>query len=164
MNPLRPSDSMRSMNLGRIGTLVGKSRCAVPARQEAGGFATSSDQDHRLEQAAAPIAPITPARPTHRDVPYPWISVKPVEIVIWARNPNSFIFPNRNRNLTRNPRVLPLKQRGGLRLRLRLRLGEWNWSGSSLRLNTVVLLSSDLWIWVVHGPDSHPYLATVLYP
>ncbi len=68
-------------------------------------------------------------------------SVKSVEIVIWTRNPNSSIFPNRNRNLTRNPRVLPLAQRGGLRLRLRLR--ERNWSGSSLRLKRVVLLSSD---------------------
>ena len=62
-------------------------------------------------------------------------SVKPVEIVIWARNPKSSIFPNRNRN--RNPRVLPLKQRGGLRLRLRLRLrlGAGNWSCSSIRLS-----------------------------
>ncbi len=45
-------------------------------------------------------------------------SEKAVEIVIWAPNPNSSIFPNRNRN----PRVFRLKQRGGLRLRLRLRL------------------------------------------
>ena len=53
------------------------------------------------------------------------------------RHPNSSIFRNRNRN----PRVLPLKQRGGLRLRLRLSAG--NWSGSSIRLNRVVLLSSE---------------------
>ena len=37
-------------------------------------------------------------------------SAKSLEIVIWTRNPNSSIFRNRN------PRVLPLKRRGGLRL------------------------------------------------
>ena len=57
------------------------------------------------------------------------------------RNLNAAIFRNRYRN--RNPRVLPMKPRGGLRLRLRLRLGGGNWSGSSIRLSRVVSLSSD---------------------
>ena len=65
-------------------------------------------------------------------------SAKAVEIAIRTSNFNSSFFRHPN------PQVLPLRQRGGLRLQLRLRAGAGNWSCSRTRLSRVVLLSSKL--------------------
>jgi hypothetical protein len=66
------------INRRRIGALVGTSRCGVPAREPAGGIATSTYECRMLKQTAAVIAPLNAARLACRSLGEGWTAQRAI--------------------------------------------------------------------------------------